>query len=70
MDNIGMIILGIPYSCNSLMDTKSGGTPYGASHLSGSDNTDALSEDEKTTATTLGKRLATAALKMKGINNN
>ena len=63
----GMIILGIPYSNNVLMDTTTGGTPYGASHLAGSDNANPLSEDEKITANSLGRRLANAALKLKTI---
>ena len=62
----GMIILGIPYSHNALMDTKTGGTPYGASHQAGSDNANSLSKEEKTTANALGRRLANAALRLKG----
>ena len=62
----GMIILGIPYSHNALMDTKTGGTPYGASHQAGSDNANSLSMEEKTTANALGRRLANAALRLKG----
>ena len=62
----GMIILGIPYSYNALMDTKTGGTPYGASHQAGSDNANSLSKEEKITANALGRRLANAALRLKG----
>lgn len=62
----GMIILGIPYSNNALMDTKSGGTPYGASHWAGSDNANPLSKDEKITANAIGRRLANAASRLKG----
>ena len=62
----GMIILGIPYSHNALMDTKTGGTPYGASHLAGSENANPLSKDEKISANALGRRLANAALRLKG----
>ena len=62
----GMVILGIPYSNNALMDTKTGGTPYGASHQAGSDNANPLSKDEKMTANALGRRLANAALRLKG----
>ena len=61
----GMIILGIPYSDNSLMSTSTGGTPYGASHLAGSDNRKQLSREEESTAKTLGKRLAKNVIRLK-----
>lgn len=57
----GMVITGIPYSESALMQTQTGGSPYGASHVAGIDNNTALSEDEITLARALGKRLATAA---------
>ena len=61
----GMIILGVPYSDNSLMETSTGGSPYGASHLAGSDNKRRLSKEEMSAAKTLGKRLANAAIRLK-----
>lgn len=57
----GMVITGIPYSESALMQTQTGGSPYGASHVAGIDNNTALSEDEITLARALGKRLANAA---------
>lgn len=54
----GMIILGIPYSEPELLTTTAGGTPYGASHTAGQDDTIELSEDEKKLCFALGKRLA------------
>lgn len=54
----GMIILGIPYSQAELLATNSGGTPYGASHVAGQNNTLTLSEEEKKLCFALGKRLA------------
>lgn len=54
----GMMILGIPYSESELLTTTSGGTPYGASHTSGQDDTLELSDDEKKLCFALGKRLA------------
>lgn len=60
----GMLVLGVPYSEAALLDTKSGGTPYGASHVSGADNSLALSEHEKRVARALGKRLAETALRL------
>ena len=54
----GMIIVGLPYSEPALMSTVSGGTPYGASHVSGQDNDAPLSKEEKQLCIALGKRLA------------
>ncbi len=59
----GMILLGIPSSEPALNETKTGGTPYGASHLAHDRNT--LSKEEKTLCFALGVRLATTALKLK-----
>jgi NAD(P)H dehydrogenase (quinone) len=60
----GMIITGIPYSEPSLSKTKTGGTPYGASHLAAGQNAALLSDDEITLCQALGKRVATIALKL------
>lgn len=54
----GMIIMGIPYSEAILSTTISGGTPYGATHVSGSKNDRQISDDEKQLAIAMGKRLA------------
>lgn len=61
----GMLVLGIPYTEPLLHQTRSGGTPYGASHLAGEDNSNVLSDDERRLCQALGKRLATNALKLK-----
>jgi NAD(P)H dehydrogenase (quinone) len=53
--HLGMVILGIPYSVDALKNTKSGGTPYGASHVH---NPLGLSKEEKEIAFSQGKRLA------------
>ena len=34
----GMVIMGVPYSEPALLSTRSGGTPYGASHMAGIEN--------------------------------
>ncbi len=60
----GMLLVGLPYSEPSLSATRTGGTPYGASHLAGSEGGLPISEDEKQLCIALGKRLATAALKL------
>ncbi len=54
----GMMIIGIPYSEPALMTTKSGGTPYGASHVAGLESDKPLTEEEKQLCFALGKRLA------------
>jgi NAD(P)H dehydrogenase (quinone) len=57
----GMLICGIPYSESALHRTQSGGTPYGASHVSGADNKLNISDEEAQLAYAQGKRLATIA---------
>lgn len=57
----GMLILGLPYSEPALTATRSGGTPYGASHLAGPQSDIPLTEDEKKLCHALGKRLAETA---------
>ena len=63
----GMLVLGLPYSHPELMNTASGGSPYGASHWAGADGKRALTEDERVLAIALGKRLALAAVKLQGM---
>jgi NAD(P)H dehydrogenase (quinone) len=60
----GMMLMGVPYSEPELHNTTSGGTPYGASHVSGlrSDNT--LTKSEIAICKTLGQRLAITAKKL------
>lgn len=60
----GMLLVGVPYTVPELTATASGGTPYGASHWAGAGNDKSLSEDERRICLALGKRLATAALKL------
>jgi NAD(P)H dehydrogenase (quinone) len=60
----GMLMVGLPYSEPALSSTKTGGTPYGASHIGGTMDDQPLSEDEKKLCLALGKRLAETALKL------
>jgi len=60
----GMLISGIPYSETDLLHTRSGGTPYGASHFAGNDSTLDISDEEKRLCHALGKRLAQMAVKL------
>lgn len=57
----GMLILGLPYENDLLMNTTDGGTPYGASHLAGSQNDKAVSETERQLCQSLGQRVAQTA---------
>lgn len=59
----GMLILGLPSTEHALRETRSGGTPYGPSHVS-TDHT-GLSEHEKNLCRALGARLAKTALLLK-----
>ena len=62
----GMIIVGLPYSygTNSNMDEISGGTPYGASTLAGSDGSRQPSENELAGARAQGTHVARIAAQM------
>ena len=54
----GMLISGLPYTESDLISTQSGGTPYGASHVAGSDGSKPFTDEEKRLCFALGKRLA------------
>ena len=61
----GMVMVGIPYSEAELSATKTGGTPYGASHVAGANDDLAISPDERKLCLALGKRLGQIALKLR-----
>jgi len=60
----GMLIVGLPYSEPALINTNTGGTPYGPSHLAGAKNNLPISEEEKQLAMGLGRRVAEIAKKL------
>jgi len=60
----GMLIVGLPYSLPELSATRSGGTPYGASHFAGAAGKEPITEEERRLAFALGKRLAEVAAKL------
>lgn len=60
----GMLLMGLPYTHPELMTTTTGGTPYGASHLSGIGGDQAISEQTRLLAIAQGRRLASIALKL------
>lgn len=57
----GMLLLGLPYTEAALHRTRTGGTPYGASHVAGRANDLPLSDDELELCRALGRRLANCA---------
>ncbi|HEY7642104.1 MAG TPA: NAD(P)H:quinone oxidoreductase [Steroidobacteraceae bacterium] len=61
----GMYIVGIPYTEAALSTTRAGGSPYGASHFAGDDSQPRLSDDERTLAVVLGRRVAELAVKLR-----
>ena len=61
----GMLLVGLPYTHPELMNTHSGGTPYGASHWAGVNGNQPLSDDSRTLAIALGKRLAETAKQLR-----
>lgn len=60
----GMVILGLTNAEAALSNTQTGGTPYGATHVSGARHDQNLSQDEKILAVEQGKRLALVAQKL------
>ncbi len=62
----GMYLVGLPYTERALHQTRSGGTPYGASHVAGSQDEPALTDDERALAQALGKRVASLAVLLSG----
>jgi NAD(P)H dehydrogenase (quinone) len=60
----GMLIVGVPYTEAALFETRTGGSPYGASHLATEWNT-ALSKEENDVARALGARVTRIAARLK-----
>lgn len=61
----GMVIVGLPYTEAALTHTRTGGSPYGASHVAGGETQPRLSDDERVLAQLLGKRVAELAVKLR-----
>jgi NAD(P)H dehydrogenase (quinone) len=61
----GMVLVGVPYSEPALNRTRSGGTPYGASHVAFTQDQTTLTDTEIAIARTLGRRVAEAALRLR-----
>ena len=60
----GMYLVGLPFSERGLTDTRSGGTPYGASHVADLSGHGELSETERELARALGTRVAALSRKL------
>ncbi|CAD7723032.1 NAD(P)H dehydrogenase (quinone) [Xanthomonas hydrangeae] len=60
----GCLIVGIPFTEAALSHTTSGGTPYGASHVSGAGGDPQPSDDEALLARALGRRVADIARRL------
>lgn len=60
----GMLLVGVPYTEPALHSTERGGTPYGASQVSGHGQGSALHDDEKAIAKSLGQRVAQIAARL------
>ena len=65
----GMLWAGIPYSEPAISTTRTGGSPYGASHVASEWN-HAISEDERLLAIALGKRITMIAKNLMAIKDN
>ncbi|NGX17407.1 NAD(P)H:quinone oxidoreductase [Wenzhouxiangella sp. XN24] len=66
--HLGMVVVGVPYAASELseMDEISGGTPYGASTMAGSDGSRQPSKNELAIARFQGEHVAKLALKLGG----
>jgi len=60
----GMFLVGLPFSEAGLAATRSGGTPYGASHVASLSGAGELSESERDLARALGLRVAGLAARL------
>jgi NAD(P)H dehydrogenase (quinone) len=61
----GMYIVGLPYTDLALSKTRGGGSPYGASHFAGDETQPRLTDEERTLAVHLGRRVAELAVKLR-----
>ncbi len=60
----GMLLVGLPFTEPALGSTRTGGSPYGATHVTGPRGDNPFSEDERTLARALGRRLAETAKRL------
>ena len=60
----GMLLVGLPYTETELYETKTGGSPYGATRLTSDIDSNSLSDDERKLCLALGKRVASTTKKL------
>jgi len=60
----GMLVMGLPYTLPEMNATRTGGTPYGASHFAGIADDEPITDAERTLCIAQGKRLAELALQL------
>jgi NAD(P)H dehydrogenase (quinone) len=60
----GMYLVGLPYMERALTATRTGGTPYGATHVAFGETTPVLSAHEQELARALGRRVAELAVRL------
>lgn len=60
----GCVVAGIPFTEPALNTTRSGGTPYGASHVAGMQDDPQPTDDEAQLARALGRRIAALATRL------
>ncbi|WNL43820.1 NAD(P)H:quinone oxidoreductase [Halomonas sp. PAMB 3264] len=58
----GMVYAGIPYNETELIETQTGGTPYGASHVAGGRSDRVIDEHERALCVAQGRRVARLAV--------
>ena len=61
----GCVIVGIPFTESALSTTRTGGSPYGATHVAGGADDPQLSDDEAVLARALGRRVADIARRLR-----
>ncbi len=62
----GMYLVGVPFTEPALRETRTGGTPYGASHVASGATSPRPSEHEADIARALGRRVAGLAVALSG----
>lgn len=60
----GALIVGIPFTEPGISSTKTGGTPYGASHVAGNEDKTPISDEESSLARALGRRVGEITRKL------
>jgi len=67
MMHLGLLVVGLPYSCNAqkMSSEVTGGTPYGSTHIAGTDGSRAVTENERECARFQGRHVALLALQLR-----